>query len=128
MSRSLVPVPTQYLDHAVIMELKGLSDRPEFLGEILGNAANDIERNSRDLMQALAVIDTERVRDTAHALKGVCASVGATRLESLMRRLTRVTTEELRQTATRVRADVAEASRESIAAIRDIRPDQVVNG
>ena len=125
---SLVPVPTQYLDHAVIMELKGLSDRPEFLGEILGNAANDIERNSRDLMQALAVIDTERVRDTAHALKGVCASVGATRLESLMRRLTRVTTEELRQTATRVRADVAEASRESIAAIRDIRPDQVVNG
>ena len=124
----LATIPTQYIDHSVLAGLESMSDRPEFLADVLASAIADIERNSQALALAIAALDSERVRDTAHALKGVCASVGATRLETIAKRLMGATTEELTQSGARVKADVVETSRQSVAALRNARPDRAVNG
>lgn len=124
----LATIPTQYIDHNVLDGLGSMSERPEFLADVLGSAITDIERNSHALIQALAALDSERVRDTAHALKGVCASIGATRLEAIANRLMRATGEELSQQGTRLKAEVLETSRQSVAAIRNALPDRAVNG
>jgi HPt (histidine-containing phosphotransfer) domain-containing protein len=112
----------------VLAGLASISDRPEFLADVLASAITDIERNSQALAQAIAGLDSERVRDNAHALKGVCASVGATRLETMANRLMRATAEELTQSGARLRTDVVETSRQSVASLRNALPGQAVNG
>jgi len=124
----LATIPTQYIDHDVLAGLASMSERPEFLADVLTSAVTDIERNSQALAQAIAALDSERVRDTAHALKGVCASVGATRLETIANRLMRATAEELIQSGGRLRTDVVETSRQSVASLRNALPGQAVNG
>ncbi|MFH1603152.1 MAG: response regulator, partial [Pseudomonadota bacterium] len=124
----LATIPTRYLDHNVLDGLRSMSDRPGFLADVLGSAITDIERNSHSLTQALTAQDSERVRDTAHALKGVCASVGATRLETIANRLMRASTEDLIQSAGRLKADVVETSWQSVAALRRALPDRAING
>jgi two-component system sensor histidine kinase RpfC len=124
----LATIPTQYVDHSVLEGLQSMSDRPEFLADVLGSAIADIERNSHALTQALSALDSERVRDTAHALKGVCASIGATRLETIANRLMRATVEELTQSGGRLKADVIDTSRQSIAALRNALPGRAANG
>lgn len=123
----LTPVPMQYLDYGVIKELASMSERPEFLAEVLNSAMADIQRNADELAMALAARDSQRVRDSAHALKGVCTTVGATRLESLAKRLVQTTGEELTHAAGRLRADVNETSRQSVAAIRNVLLERAVN-
>lgn len=124
----LATIPTQYIDHDVLAGLASISERPEFLADVVTSAITDIERNSQSLAQAIAALDSERVRDTAHALKGVCASVGATRLETIANRLMRATAEELTQSGGRLRTDVVETSRQSVASLRNALPGQAVNG
>ena len=124
----LATIPTQYIDHNVLAGLASISERPEFLADVLASAITDIERNSQALTQAIAAMDSERVRDKAHALKGVCASVGATRLETIANRLMRATVDELTQSGTRLRIDVVETSRQSVASLRNALPGQAVNG
>ena len=121
-------MPTQYIDHRVLDGIGSTSERPEFLADVLGSAITDIERNSDALAQALAAQDSARVRDTAHALKGVCSSIGATRLEAIANRLMRATPEELNRTGARLKADVVETSRQSVAALRNALPGRAVNG
>jgi HPt (histidine-containing phosphotransfer) domain-containing protein len=124
----LTTIPTQYIDHNVLDGLRSMSERPDFLTDVVSSAITDIERNSHALLQAVAAQDSERVRDTAHALKGVCASIGAARLETIANRLMRATAEELSQSGTRVRADVSETSRQSVAALRNALAGRAVNG
>lgn len=124
----LATIPTQYIDHTVLDGLRTMSERPDFLADVVGSALSDIERNAQALLQALTSQQSESVRDRAHALKGVCASIGATRLETLANRLMRVTTEELIQSGSRLKTDVAETSRHSVAALRSALPGQAVNG
>ena len=124
----LATIPTQYIDHNVLVGLGSMSERPEFLTDVLASAIIDIERNSQALMQAIAALDSERVRDTAHALKGVCASIGATRLETIANRLMRATAEELIHSGSRLKVDVVETSRQSVASLRNALPGQAVNG
>jgi HPt (histidine-containing phosphotransfer) domain-containing protein len=124
----LVAVPAHYLDYGVIDGLGSISGRSKFLAEVLSSAMTDIERNCDELTQALAVRDSAGVRDSAHALKGVCATVGATRLQSLASRLMRATGEELIQSGVRLRSDVLDTSRQTLAAIRSVLLDRAVNG
>jgi two-component system sensor histidine kinase RpfC len=124
----LATIPTQYIDHEVLDGLRSMSERPDFLADVVGSAITDIERNAHALMLALAAQDSERVRDTAHALKGVCASIGATRLEALANRLMRVTGEDLNHSGSRLKIDVMETSRQSVAALRNTLPGRAVNG
>jgi len=124
----LAPVPTQYIDHRVLDGIGSTSERPEFLADVLGSAITDIERNSDALAHALAAQDSARVRAAAHALKGVCSSIGATRLEALANRLMRASAEELVQQGARLNADIVETSRQSVAALRNALPGRAVNG
>lgn len=124
--KPLTVVPTQHISYAVIRELQLISDRPQFLGELLGNAVSDIEHNCHDLVQAISARDFSGVRDTAHALKGVCASVGAARLEALAGTLMRAPSAELEQSSERLKADIAEVARISVTALRDIIADRAV--
>ena len=124
----LAAVPAQHLDYSVIEGLGSISERAVFLAEVLSSAVTDIESNCSELMQALVARDSARVRDKAHALKGVCATVGATRLESLANRLMRTTSEELVHAGARLSTDVGETSRQSVAAIRSVLLDRAVNG
>jgi HPt (histidine-containing phosphotransfer) domain-containing protein len=109
-------------------EIGSTSERPEFLADVLGSAIADIERNAHALTQAIAAKDFELIRNTAHALKGVCSSVGATRLETMANRLLRSSAEELVQHAARLNADIIETSRHSVAALRSAMPGRAVNG
>ena len=116
----LKAVPAQYIDPSVIEELKSISGRPQFLRELLFNAEQDIVRNCDELVQALQSKDFGQVRDSAHALKGVCASIGATRLVSLSTMLMRASRERQDPAAERILADILDVSQASIAAIQDI--------
>ncbi len=124
----LTTIRTQYVDPSTLEELRTMSERPEFLADVVASAITDIERNAQALVQALSAQDSERVRDTAHALKGVCASIGATRLETIASRLMRSTAEELARSGARLKIDVAETSRQSVAALRNALPIRAVSG
>jgi two-component system sensor histidine kinase RpfC len=124
----LATIPTQYIDYGVLDGLRSMSERPEFLADVVGSAISDIERNSHALTLAIAAQDSESVRDKAHALKGVCASIGATRLEIIAGRLMRATAEELIQSGVRVKSDVIETSRHSVTALRNAVHSRAVNG
>lgn len=116
----LTAVAAQPIDLAVIENLKSISSRPQFLRELLVRAQEDIQRNCDDIAQSLAAKDFERLHHAAHALKGVCASVGAARLVGLSTVLMRSSHEDLQLAEDRMQADIMEAARVSAAAIGDI--------
>lgn len=108
----LTSIPPQYLDLAVLGDLRTCSQRPEFFAQILRSATLDMERNSKGLLEALAAEDIEQVHDTAHALRGISEMVGAVRLAALTSKLMRIDrwklhaarehwTQEVTQTTTR---------------------------
>lgn len=119
----LKAVPAQPIDMQVIDHLRSISDRPEFLRELLRHAKEDIQANSMELVQSLAAGDFTVIRDAAHALKGVCASIGAMRLMAIANTLMRAPRNELQRSAARMKSDVSEASRVTAEAIDTILLD-----
>ena len=113
-------VPPQFIDPWVIESLKSVSGAPGVLPKLLVIAAEEIGRISNDIIQALACRDFNRIGDSAHALKGVAATVGAIRLVPLARKLIDVTEHQQGSTMKRVVGDIAEASDKSITALLDI--------
>ncbi len=116
----LKAVPMQAIDLTVIEHLKSISGRPAFLRELLTHAEEDIRRNCEDLIRALNTRDIACIADTAHALKGVCASIGAVRLMTVATGLMRCSREELKRSEARMKTDVAEASVATLEAIGNI--------
>ena len=80
-------VPGTELDPRALQALEGLSRRPQFLREFLLSAAQDLRKNCDELIRAREDLDLLRMREAAHALKGVAANVGADRLRSLATQL-----------------------------------------
>ena len=119
----LKAVPAQAIDLTVIEHLKSISGRPAFLRELLAHAEEDIRRNCEDLVRALTTRDIECIADTAHALKGVCASIGAVRLMAVATGLMRCSREDLKRAEPRMRTDVTEASAATLDAIGNILAD-----
>ena len=119
----LKAVPAQAIDLTVIEHLKSISGRPAFLRELLAHAEEDIRRNCEDLVRALTTRDIECIADTAHALKGVCASIGAVRLMAVATGLMRCSREDLKRAEPRMRTDVTEASIATLDAIGNILAD-----
>lgn len=124
----LTVVPPQPIDLAVIENLKLISSRPAFLRELLLRAREDIRSNCDDLVQALVAQDFDRLHHDAHALKGVCASIGAARLVALCSLIMRSPRNDLELGRDRLQDDIMEAARVSSAAIDHIvagmdRPD-----
>jgi two-component system sensor histidine kinase RpfC len=116
----LKTVPPKYIDYSVIDELQTLCPRPEFLTEVLENAALDIERNCSGLAIALENEDVIQVHDSAHALKGVSDSVGAVRLSAMAKKLMKITQWEIKPGKERWKTDIGEAKTQSVCGINDI--------
>ncbi len=117
---SLKTIAPTYIDTLVIEELQTLCPRPEFLTEVLENAALDIERNCNNLTAALTEEDVVQIHDSAHALKGVSDSIGAVRLSALAKNLMKIARWELAQSKDRWKSDIVEAKNQSLSCINDI--------
>lgn len=112
-------VPVRYLNLDRIENLKLQSRRPGFLQNLLGQSLNDIDRNCLELADALNAGDVAAVHEIAHALKGVCANVGAVRLVSISTTLMALRRDELSEVV-RLLQDLEQARAGSQAEIREV--------
>jgi CheY-like chemotaxis protein/HPt (histidine-containing phosphotransfer) domain-containing protein len=117
---TLKPESLRYIDERAIQDLQDICAGPEFLTEILSTAIIDIEANCKKILTALDQDDFGKVRPSAHALRGVCASVGATQLAAIATQLMRITAEDLSQSRDRWRRDVSQFEMLSVNALGDI--------
>ena len=92
----LAVVDTPLIDDEVLRDLCSLSSDPTFVERLLTGFKSDTDRLVREITAALTERKYEAVRDSAHALKGGAASVGATQLTQLARRLEKAPPESLR--------------------------------
>jgi len=92
----LAVVDTPTIDVAVLHDLDKLSPDPTFVKRLLDGFESDTNRLVGEISAALTARKYEAVRDAAHALKGGAASVGATQLTQLARRLEQSAPESLR--------------------------------
>ena len=115
---ALSVVPNHPLDANVIAELRRINSRPDFLARLLAQAETDIENCSAHLLDALAAHNFVGLRAAAHALKGVCANVGAVRLNTLASTLMKMSSEDIAPQGDRLASDVREALRSTLQALR----------
>jgi two-component system, sensor histidine kinase RpfC len=94
--RQLAVVDTPSIDVAVLKDLANLSPDPTFVKRLLDGFASDTERLVKEITAAISERKYEAVRDSAHALKGGAASVGASQLVQLARRMEQHSPETLR--------------------------------
>jgi two-component system sensor histidine kinase RpfC len=92
----LAVVDTPMIDVAVLHDLDNLSPDPTFVKRLIDGFQSDTNRLVSEISGALTSRKYEAVRDSAHALKGGAASVGATQLTQLARRLEQSAPESLR--------------------------------
>jgi two-component system sensor histidine kinase RpfC len=121
----LKPIPSQYINHTVIVDLQTLCPRPEFLTEVLENAVLDIEKNCSNLLTALDAEDVTQIHDSAHALKGVSDSIGAVRLSVLAKKWMKITHWELKQNKDRWKVDIKETGTQSVNCVKNILTDHI---
>jgi two-component system sensor histidine kinase RpfC len=95
----LRPVPVEYLDPTAIETLRDVRDTPEFLCRMISEGVLDIERIDGALASALLRNDLGAVHREAHALRGVCLSIGAVRLGSLADRQMSISHRALEESA-----------------------------
>ena len=117
----LRPVPVEYLDPAAIDTLREVRDTPEFLCRMIDDGVQDIERIDAMLAEALVACDQVAVRREAHALRGVCLSLGAVRLAALADRLMSITQRELEATGNDRHAELLRTADLSLAALDGLR-------
>jgi two-component system sensor histidine kinase RpfC len=115
---ALAAVSVSALDNETIEELRTVSSRPEFFPRLLREAELDMLRTAQAIVDALARADYAPVRDHAHALKGVCANVGAVRLLALASKLMACSREELEAGRERWSADLRDGLALTVAALR----------
>jgi len=92
----LAVVDTPAIDVAVLHDLDNLSPDPTFVTRLIEGFESDTNRLVSEISSALTARRYEAVKDAAHALKGGAASVGATQLTQLARRLEQSAPETLR--------------------------------
>jgi two-component system sensor histidine kinase RpfC len=89
-------VETPPVDVAVLNDLCQLSSDPTFISRLLTGFKSDANRLIAEISSALAERRYDALRDSAHALKGGAASVGANQLSQLARRLEKASADSLR--------------------------------
>lgn len=114
----LAAVSLNALDQSVIDELRAVSSRPQFFPTLLAEAENDMLRSGQLVLDALTHANHALLRDSAHALKGVSANVGAVRLLALASKMMATPSEELYAARDRWAADLNETLRLTVAALR----------
>lgn len=116
--RSLVPVTTKYIDHDVIAELQSVFPRQAGMVELLESAISDTQKNYDAIVEAIETGNVVRLREKAHALKGVTDSIGAVRLSAVANRLMKVARGDLAKDKVRFQADIREATLQSLGELR----------
>ena len=89
-------VDTPPIEVGVLRDLEALSPDPTFAKRLIDGFRSDAERLVKEITDALTTRKYGAVRDSAHALKGGAASVGATQLTQLARKIEQSGTETLR--------------------------------
>ena len=93
---SLAIIDTPAVDQEVLNDLARLSTDTTFMERLIRGFHSDAERLVREIGEAITQRRYESVKDSAHALKGGAASVGAVQLTQLAGRLEKATHETLR--------------------------------
>jgi two-component system sensor histidine kinase RpfC len=124
----LRPVPVEYLDPAAIDNLRDVRDTPEFLCRMIADGVLDIERIDQGLSAAVLARDLPAVHREAHALRGVCLSLGVVRLATLADRLMTIGQRELDATSGERSAELRKTLDLSLAALDDLRQSLAVGG
>jgi two-component system sensor histidine kinase RpfC len=88
--RDDLPSPDTLLDSGVLDELGSLGLGAGFEREFISQCLADAEKSIEDLARAGEGEDLERVRECAHALKGVASNVGLIRLSAASGELMRL--------------------------------------
>jgi len=120
-AQHLRPVPVEYLDPAALETLREIRDTPEFLGRMIADGIADIERIDQALSGALLACDLSAVHRQAHALRGVCLSVGAVRLAAIADRLMTIGQRDLEATSRDRHADLRKTADLSLAGLDALR-------
>ena len=105
------------VDPAVLHDLGRLSTDPTFVERLIKGFQHDTERLVREITDALSQRKYERVKDSAHALRGGSASVGATHLAQLAARLDKASHETLRLKAAQWTEELLKASAVALHAL-----------
>ncbi len=111
-------VPVVYLDSSVLDNLRKIGSRPGFISELLGRASADIAANCARIADALGAKDAAAAREAAHALKGVCLEVGATRLMNLAVGMMRYEDHWLLTSSGRLIGELSDTAEKTRAALR----------
>ncbi|QBB70517.1 response regulator [Pseudolysobacter antarcticus] len=115
---TLSVVPVYALDADTLDGLRSMTSRPEFLPALLASAERDIRRSCQLLTESLARKNYVPIRDTAHALKGVCINVGAMRLAAIAASLMTISSDEIERSTERLSADVQDALQITVLALQ----------
>jgi two-component system sensor histidine kinase RpfC len=115
---ALTVVPNNPLDENVLMGLRKINTRPDFLPRLLAQADADITNCSQQLLAALGDKNYASIRTAAHALKGVSANVGAIRLIALTSSVMSMSSNDIAQSCERLAADIRDATRVTSAALK----------
>jgi two-component system sensor histidine kinase RpfC len=113
---SLTVVDSPTLDPAVLEALAKLSPDPTFVDRLVKGFRSDCERLVAEISSGLNQRNYERVKESAHALKGGAGSIGATQLMQLATRLEKANYETIRQKARQWTDDLLRLSERTMAA------------
>jgi HPt (histidine-containing phosphotransfer) domain-containing protein len=109
----------QYIDQAVMADLRELGSDPIFFEQLLGTAVSDLEALCAILSEAILKMDLGTTRIKAHALKGISVSVGAVQLSSIATRLMHIVPADLHRESAALAAEIGSAATLSINSLRN---------
>jgi two-component system sensor histidine kinase RpfC len=116
---ALVVVDTPPVDIAVLHELEHLSTDNTFVERLLRGFKSDNERLISQISDALVQRKYEAVKDSAHALRGGAASVGATLLTQFAGRLEKMSPDALRIKAAQLTEELLSVSTRTLTMLDD---------
>lgn len=114
---ALTVVDTPPLDPTVLADLGRLSSDPTFIERLLRGFKGDTERLVREISEALGARRYEAAKDSAHALKGGAASVGAMQLVQIATRIDKASSETLRIKAAQWTEELVGAANRALLAL-----------
>ncbi len=114
---ALTVVDTPPLDPTVLADLARLSSDSTFVERLLRGFKGDTERLVREISDALGSRRYEAAKDSAHALKGGAASVGAMQLVQIATRIDKAAHETLRLKAAQWTEELVQAANRAMLAL-----------
>jgi HPt (histidine-containing phosphotransfer) domain-containing protein len=121
-------VETPPVDVEVLNDLCQLSSDPTFISRLLTGFKSDANRLVAEISSALAERRYDAVRDSAHALKGGAASVGANHLSQFARRLEKTSADSLRMKTSQWIEELLRTSQYSLELLERYERELQING